>query len=197
MRLLDVAQRHGDGERVWAIEDCRQRLRRPGALPAQGGGAVVRVPPKMMASERKVARAARQVGCDRRDSRSRARRCASTTCRSRWLAGPEREIAWLVDYRARSGRRVAPGSAEPAALAAARPRPGPAPPASRAGQRATRSSRSRGGWRRSSRPRRSAICRDRVGRLRELNPQIKALERELAPLVASRARRCWRSPAAA
>ena len=91
-------ERHGDGERVWAIEDCRHVSGGLERFLLGAGETVVRVPPKMMAGER----AARgPTGSPTRSTRwrSRARRCASPTCRAR-LAGPEREIALLVDYRA-------------------------------------------------------------------------------------------------
>src|SRR4051812_25762706 len=54
-RLLGFARRL-DGERIWAIEDCRHVTRRLEGALLRAGERVLRVPPKLMAGARKSAR---------------------------------------------------------------------------------------------------------------------------------------------
>ena len=58
-----------DGERLWALEDCRQLTRWLERLLLAAGEQLVRVPPR--------GKSARQVGPDRR-----ARRCQSSAARA-------------------------------------------------------------------------------------------------------------------
>ncbi|MBA3408808.1 MAG: transposase [Solirubrobacterales bacterium] len=54
-KLRAFAERFG-AERKWAIEDCRNLSRRLERALPQGGERVLRVPPKLMAGQRKAAR---------------------------------------------------------------------------------------------------------------------------------------------
>ena len=97
-RLLDVA-RGRDAERVWAIEDCRNVSGALERFLLRAGERVIRVHPKLMATERKVAR--RPGKSDVIDATAVARAAIrEQDLPVAYLAGPEREIAWLVDHRA-------------------------------------------------------------------------------------------------
>ena len=54
--LLGFGERHGQAGRVWAIEDCRHVSGALERFLLRSGETVLRVPPKMMASERRAAR---------------------------------------------------------------------------------------------------------------------------------------------
>jgi transposase len=181
-RLLDLARRNGD-QRVWAIEDCRHVS---GALERyllRCGERVIRVHPKLMATQRKVAR--RPGKSDVIDATAVARAAIrEDDLPVAYLAGPEREIAWLVDHRAQ--------------LVAERTRvacrlrwllhdldPGLQPPARGLDSAVSldRLDRRLAALKPVAQVR---IGRRLVERLRQLNPQIKDLERELAPLVKRR-----------
>jgi transposase len=180
LRLLKFADRHG-GERAWAIEDCRHVSGGLERFLLRAGETVVRVPPKMIASERRAARTFSKS--DAIDALAVARAFSrEPDLPLARLDGPEREIAHLVDYRAdlvaestrlQSRVRWLLHDLDPALS-----------PADRGlrneGVLATVA-------RRLGRREQTAhvrVCRERIKRLRELTRQIKTLERELAPLVA-------------
>ena len=193
-RLLDFA-RGSDAERVWAIEDCRNVSGALERFLLRAGERVVRVPPKLMASERKVGAPSRQVRRDRRargragsDPRARpaggaARRpgardrAAGRPPRADWspsARGLQSRLRWLL-------HELDPDLRRPLAGWATRTRshgspPAGAPRADRAGPDLPRAGRA---------PRASSTA------------QIAGLERELAPLVTRATRCCSRSPAAA
>jgi transposase len=84
--------------RSWAIEDCRHLSRRLEADLLAAGEVVVRVPPKMMAGQRRAART--RGKSDPIDALAVARaalREPSLPVAS--LDGPSREVKLLVDYR--------------------------------------------------------------------------------------------------
>lgn len=181
-KLIDVARRFGD-ERVFAVEDCRHVS---GALERcllRAGETVIRVHPSKIASERK---GAHQRGkSDVIDATAVARvALREDDLPIAYLAGPEREIAWLVDHRAQ--------------LVAERTRmmcrlrwllhdldPGLQPPKRGLDSNASlaRLDKSLAALKAVAQVR---IGRRLVARLRELNDQIKGLERELTPLVKRR-----------
>ena len=88
-----------DVEREWAIEDCRNLSRHLEAALLQAGQRVIRVPPKMMSGARKSARTFGKS--DAIDALAVARAALrEPNLPVAQLAGPEREIALLLDYRA-------------------------------------------------------------------------------------------------
>lgn len=87
-----------DVERVWAIEDCRHVSGRLERALLEHGEHVVRVPPKMMANERKSARTPGKS--DSIDALAIARVAVrEPDLPLATVAGDEREIALLVDLR--------------------------------------------------------------------------------------------------
>jgi transposase len=98
-RLLAWARALG-GERVWAIEDCRHVSGGLERFLLRSGERVVRVAPKLMAGAR---RSARDFGkSDPLDADAVARaalRVGIEQLPQARLAGPEREIALLLDHR--------------------------------------------------------------------------------------------------
>jgi transposase len=97
-RLLGFARKL-DGERVWAIEDCRHVSRRLEAALLRAGERVLRVPPKLMAGARKSQRGFGKS--DPIDALSVARAALrEPDLPVAQLAGPEREIALILDHRA-------------------------------------------------------------------------------------------------
>lgn len=97
-QLLRFADHH-DAERQWAVEDCRNLSRHLEAALLRAGQQVVRVPPKLMARQRESARSFGKS--DPIDALAVARAALREpdlpTAR---LAGPEREIALILDHRA-------------------------------------------------------------------------------------------------
>jgi transposase len=87
-----------EGERAWAIEDCRNLSRRLERALLEGGERVVRVPPKLMAGQRRSERTfGKSDGIDALAvARAALREPDLPVAR---LEGPEREIAILVNYR--------------------------------------------------------------------------------------------------
>jgi transposase len=89
-----------DGERVWAIEDCRNVSGKLERFLLARGERVVRVPPKLMAGRR---RASRQAGkSDPIDALSVARAALEEgidTLPTARLEGPAREAKLLLDHR--------------------------------------------------------------------------------------------------
>ena len=98
-RMLAWARRL-DGERVWAIEDCRHVSGKLERFLLARGERVVRVPPKLMAGRR---RGSRQRGkSDPIDSLAVARAALEEgidTLAVARLEGPAREIKLLLDHR--------------------------------------------------------------------------------------------------
>ena len=89
-----------DGERVWAVEDCRHVSGKLERFLLARGEHVVRVPPKLMAGQR---RGSRQAGkSDPIDALAVARaalREGISTLPVAALEGPAREIKLLLDHR--------------------------------------------------------------------------------------------------
>jgi transposase len=98
-RLLAWA-RSEDGERVWAVEDCRNVSGKLERFLLARGERVVRVPPKLMAGRR---RGAREAGkSDPIDALSVARAALEEgveTLPMARLDGPAREVKLLLDHR--------------------------------------------------------------------------------------------------
>jgi transposase len=86
------------GERMWAIEDCRNMSRRFESELLAAGETVIRVPTKMMAGTR---RSARESGkSDPIDAAAVARAALREPELPRaHLDGPAREVKLLIDYR--------------------------------------------------------------------------------------------------
>ena len=97
-KLRAFAERFG-AEREWAIEDCRNLSRRLERALLNGGERVLRVPPKLMAGQRKAARTYGKS--DAIDALAIARAALrEPDLPVARLDGPEREIALLLDHRA-------------------------------------------------------------------------------------------------
>jgi transposase len=98
-RLLGWARRL-DGERVWAIEDCRHVSGKLERFLLARGERVIRVPPKLMAGRR---RGSRQAGkSDSIDALAVARAALEEgvdTLPTAALEGPAREVKLLLDHR--------------------------------------------------------------------------------------------------
>jgi transposase len=98
-RLLAWA-RSEDGERVWAVEDCRNVSGKLERFLLARGERVVRVPPKLMAGRR---RGAREAGkSDPIDALSVARAALEEGVDTLPMArvdGPAREVKLLLDHR--------------------------------------------------------------------------------------------------
>lgn len=88
----------GFGEHRWGLEDCRHLSRRLEADLVRSGEAVVRVPPKLMAGQR---RSVREPGkSDPIDALAVARAAlANPDLPVASLDGPERDVRLLVDHR--------------------------------------------------------------------------------------------------
>lgn len=97
-QLLRFADHH-DSERQWAIEDCRNLSRHLEAALLRAGQQVVRVPPMLMARQRDSARTFGKS--DPIDALAVARAALrEEDLPTAQLAGPEREIALILDHRA-------------------------------------------------------------------------------------------------
>lgn len=95
--LLRWAERF-DGERRWAVEDCRHLSRRLEADLLRAGEVVVRVPPKLMAHARDAARTYGKS--DPIDALAVGRAAlANPDLPVARLDGPTRELRLLVDHR--------------------------------------------------------------------------------------------------
>jgi transposase len=87
-----------DGERRWAVEDCRHLSRRLEADLLRAGEVIVRVPPKLMAHARDAARTYGKS--DPIDALAVARAAlANPDLPTARLDGPARELRLLVDHR--------------------------------------------------------------------------------------------------
>ena len=171
-----------DGERVWALEDCRHVAGSFERFLIARGERVLRVPTKLMAD---VRRAARTRGkSDSIDSVAVARaalREGLDALPGAHLDGPELDLRLLVDHRERLVRQrvglnntlqwhlhdlwpelVLPGGALFSAKCS-----------NRIGRRLARAEQTM----------RVRIARDELRRLRELTASIRALETEIADLV--------------
>lgn len=96
LRAVQWAARFG--ERRWAIEDCRHLSRRFEAELLAAGETVVRVPPKMMAGQRRSARTSGKS--DPIDALAVARAALrEPDLPVAQLDGPARDVKLLVDYR--------------------------------------------------------------------------------------------------
>jgi transposase len=181
-RLLDHARRRGE-ERVWAIEDCRNVSGALERFLLRAGERVVRVHPKLMAGERKLAR--RPGKSDVIDATAVARAAIrENDLPGAYLAGPEREIAWLVDHRAQLvGERTRVACRLRWLLHDLDPRLQPAKRGLGNANALARLDRRLAALEQSAQVR---IGRRLVERLAQLNPQIVGLQRELAPLVRRR-----------
>jgi transposase len=175
-----------DGERVWAIEDCRHVSGALERFLLKRGEQVVRIAPKLVAGAR---RSARERGkSDAIDAVSIARaalREGLDTLPIARLAGPELEVRLLVDHRERLVAQrtqlindlrwhlhdLWPALEIPArALTAGRWQ-------DRVGGRLARTDQTA----------RVRIARDELRRIRELTRSVDAIECELAGLVAAMA----------
>lgn len=173
-----------DAERIWAIEDCRNMSGGLERLLVRAGETVLRVPPKLMAAQRKAARSYSKS--DPIDAAAIARAAIrEPNLPQARLAGPEREIALLADHR---DDLVQEGTRYQSRLRWHLHELDPAlePPA-RGMAKPTNLDRLA---RRLSRMEQTAqvrICRELVTRVRELAKRAAQLERELAQLVAAQA----------
>lgn len=97
LALMRWAERF-DGERRWAVEDCRHLSRRLEADLLRAGEVIVRVPPKLMAHARDAARTYGKS--DPIDALAVARAAlANPDLPVARLDGPTRELRLLVDHR--------------------------------------------------------------------------------------------------
>ena len=178
-KLLEFARGRGE-ERVWAIEDCRHVSGALERFLLRVGEHVVRVHPTLAAGERKVAREPGKS--DEIDATAIAR----TAIREpdlpvAYLAGPEREIAWLVDHRAQLvGERTRVACRLRWLLHDLDPR---LQPPKRGFDNPNSLDKLEQAMRRLETVAQVRIGLRQIERLRELNTQIKDLERELAPMV--------------
>jgi transposase len=191
---LVVWARRLDSERVWAIEDCRHVSGSLERFLIGRGERVLRVTTKLMADSRRRARG--RGKSDSIDAIAVARaalREGLDALPAAQLEGPELDLRLLVDHRERLVRqRVALNNTMQWHLHDLWPElelPGSslfygrwAPRVARRLARAEQTMRVR-------------IARDELRRIRELSQTIKALEREIAGLVATVARNCSQSPA--
>lgn len=180
--LLMWARSLDNGERVWAIEDCRHVSGALERFLLAHGERVVRVPPKLMAGARSSAR--ERGKSDVIDAVAIARaaiREGLDTLPIARLAGPELDVRLLVDHRERLvGQRTAlindlrwqlhdlwpEHHIPPRALITSRWQ-------DRVGRRLTAAEQTA----------RIRIARDELRRIRDLSRAITQLERELAKLV--------------
>ncbi|HEV2773687.1 MAG TPA: transposase [Thermoleophilaceae bacterium] len=173
-----------DPERTWAIEDCRHVSGGLERFLLRSGERVVRVPPKLMAGAR---RSQREPGkSDPIDALAVARAALrEPDPPSARLAGPEREIALLLDHRedliserTRIQQRLRwhLHDADPNLDIPARTL-----------DRATTLKRLSGRMARSEQTTQVRICRELVRRCSELSRRATELEAELRELVRSEA----------
>jgi transposase len=177
--LLAWAKEHG-AQRRWALEDGRHVSGGMERFLLGAGEDVVRVPPKLMARERKTTR---QFGkSDPIDALSTARAALREPDLPRArLAGPEHEIALLCDHRdaiiqdaTRNARRLRwlLHDLDPELE-----------PAGRSLRNAQVLERLAGRLRRLPSSTQVRICREIVAQIKVATRKAAAIERELAPLV--------------
>jgi transposase len=172
-----------EGERVWALEDCRQVSGSLERFLIARGERVVRVATKLMADVRRSART--RGKSDSIDSIAVARaalREGLAALPSAQLAGPELDLRLLVDHRERLVRqRVGLNNTMQWHLHDLWPElrlPGSSLFYGTWGPRVARR------LARAEQTMRVRIARDELRRIRELSQTIKALEAEIAALVA-------------
>jgi transposase len=180
---LLIWARRLDGERVWALEDCRHVAGSFERFLIARGERVLRVPTKLMADSRRTART--RGKSDTIDAIAVARaalREGIETLPAAHLDGPELDLRLLVDHRERLVRqRVGLNNTLQWNLHDLWPElelPGgalfSAKWSTRIGRRLARAEQTM----------RVRIARDELRRLRELTTSIRALETEIAQLVA-------------
>ncbi len=180
---LVVWARGLDGERVWALEDCRHVAGSFERFLIARGERVLRVPTKLMADSRRAART--RGKSDSIDAGAVARaalREGLNTLPAAHLDGPELDVRLLVDHRERLVRhRVGLNNTLQWHLHDLWPElelPGgalfSAKWCTRIGRRLARAEQTT----------RVRIARDELRRLRELTQSVRALEAEIAQLVA-------------
>src|SRR5215208_4861260 len=181
--LLVWARGLESGERVWALEDCRQVSGSFERFLIARGERVLRVPTKLMAGTRRGARA--RGKSDSIDSIAVARaalREGLDGLPTAQLDGPELDLRLLVDHRERLVRqRVAINNTLQWHLHDLWPElelPGSALMSTKWSRRISRR------LARAEQTMRVRIARDELRRLRELTQTINALETEIATLVA-------------
>src|SRR3954453_14523066 len=182
-----------DGERVWALEDCRHVSGSLERFLLARGERVVRVPPKLMAGARESTREAGKS--DRIDAVAVARaaiREGLETLPVAQLAGAELDIRLLVDHRERLVKqRTALINDLRWQLHDLWPEleiPLRALTAQRWPQRLARR------LARCEQTARVRVARDELNRVRELTRAITGIEQELAPLVTAVAPRLAADP---
>jgi len=179
LQLLAFARRHGE-QRIWAIEDCRHVSGALERFLLGAGETILRVPPNMMAGARKSART--RGKSDPIDALAVARAAIREPDLPRaFLAGPEREIALLVEHRAhliRERTRLAKRlrwllhDIDPTLE-----------PADRTLSQLVTIQRVDRRLARREATIATRICREHLARLRDLTRRIDALKHELAPMV--------------
>src|SRR3954449_952446 len=186
--LLVWARGLGDGERVWAIEDCRHVSGALERFLLARGERVVRVAPRLMAGARKSSR--ERGKSDRIDAVAIARaaiREGLDTLPVAQLAGGELDVRLLVDHRERLvAQRTAMINDLRWGLHDLWPEfeiP------ERALIRGCWQERVAGRLARAEQTARVRVARDELNRVRELTRATTNLERELAPLSAELASR--------
>jgi transposase len=172
-----------EGERVWALEDCRHVSGSLERFLIARGERVLRIPTKLMADTRRGARA--RGKSDRIDALAVARaavREGLDELPAAQLNGPELDLRLLVDHRERLVRqRVALNNTLQWHLHDLWPElelPGSSLFYGNWGPRVARR------LARAEQTMRVRIARDELRRIRELSQTIKALETEIAQLVA-------------
>ena len=180
---LLIWARELDGERVWALEDCRHVAGSFERFLIARGERVLRVPTKLMADSRRAART--RGKSDSIDAIAVARaalREGLDTLPAAHLDGPELDLRLLVDHRERLVRqRVALNNTLQWHLHDLWPElelPGGALFSTKWSTRIARR------LARAEQTMRVRIARDELRRLRELTQSIRALEAEIAQLVA-------------
>src|SRR5215218_2584127 len=182
-----------DGERVWALEDCRHVSGSLERFLIERGERVLRVPTHLSAGARKRAR--QRGKSDAIDALTVARAALQEGLQSlpaAHLDGPELDLRLLVDHRERLIRhRVELNSTLLWHLHDLWPElqlPGGALFSKKWGTRISRR------LARAEQTMRVRIARDELRRLRELTQAINALEREIAELVGQVARQLLTEP---
>jgi transposase len=179
-QLLGFARRHGE-RRLWAVEDCRHVSGALERFLLAAGETVVRVPPNMMAGARRSERT--RGKSDPIDALAIARAAIREPELPRaFLAGPEREIALLVNHR---GHLVSERTRLSMRLRWLLHDIDPTlEPAGRTLSTQLTIRRVDRRLARMTATIQIRIARRHLARLRELTREIDALKRELAPLVA-------------
>ena len=172
-----------DGERVWAIEDCRHVAGSFERFLIARGERVLRVTTKLMADSRRARAGAASPTASTR-SPSPAPRCAkdSTRCRPRTWTGPS-SICGCSSITANGWSASASRSTTRSNGICTTSGPNSSCPAARCST-ASGAPGSRRRLARAEQTMRVRIARDELRRLRELTQTIRALEAEIAELVA-------------